>query len=293
VQTYQHSGAVSPAGLVLAAIAGSLTAVVLGFIYAFFIVWIPFIYLCVVGTIFFGISMGATVGFMGRVGKIRNNLVVGLLGLGVAVLGIYVEWGASPLAMAPSEAGLSGFDPLVMARFMAYLYEHGSWGLTKGGNVTGIALVITWIVEAGLILGASTLTAFAFSATLPFCERCYQWTRVESSIRVLSALTAGEEFLARLRGGELAALAELPVEAGKPTRYVQVDAACCPSCGESNFLTVKIVTRTVDKKGKEETKSDDLVTNLIVTPADIAFARTAGVAAPVAEKPPIGPPGRI
>jgi hypothetical protein len=292
MNTYQHSGAVSPVGLVAAMFAGLCTAIALGFVYAVFIVWVPFIYLCILGTLFFGFAMGAVVGWMARVGKIRNNLVVAILGLGTAIIGIYVEWGASPLAFAGwDEAGLSGFDPLVMFNFMAYLYEHGSWGLTNGAPMTGIPLAIIWVIEAGIIVCTSTMTAFAFTATLPFCERCYQWTRVEKAILVLSALTAKEETLARLRAGDLAALSDLPIATVKPTCYVQVDAACCPTCTESNFLTVNLVTRTVNGKGEEQLKTDALVTNLIVTPAQIAYARTAGIEAPlIAESPPIGPP---
>ena len=40
---------------------------------------------------------------------------------------------------------------------MKYLYENGSWGIgfSSSSPVTGIVLAIVWLVEAGIIIGAS------------------------------------------------------------------------------------------------------------------------------------------
>src|SRR5437016_5082848 len=106
MQTYQHSGAVSPVGFILALASGTATAIVLGFVYAFFIVWMPSIYACVLGTIFFSIAIGAVVAWSAQLGKIRNDFVVSLIGFCAALLGLYVEWGASPLALLGGKVGL-------------------------------------------------------------------------------------------------------------------------------------------------------------------------------------------
>ena len=125
------TGDVIDFGLGLTLLAGLFTAVVLGVIYTIAIVLIPFIYVNFAATVFFGIAIGAAVGWTAKFGKIRHGLTIGILGTCFGFVGLYAAWSADPLARLGIEDGGILLEPTVLFKYMSWCYENGTWGFTR------------------------------------------------------------------------------------------------------------------------------------------------------------------
>ena len=80
----------------------------------------------------------------------------------------------------------------------------------------------------------------------------------------------------RILSGQVAALNELYRAPEGADAYLRLDLAHCETCSESNFLTIQMVTHTVDKHGNSQTKAEPLLSNLVLNEADVQAVREAG-----------------
>jgi hypothetical protein len=290
VQFYRHSGAMPLTGIPIVVIAGAISACVLGFAYSFATVFCPIVYVNFLLTALLGLGIGYAVAWASRIGKIRNNYVVAAYGLAFGVIGMYVSWAADMLARLGVQNGLiakQGWDlcicafyPDVLWRYVQFFYDNGFWTLGHhGGNgdvVKGVFLAVIWIAEAAAVLGCATVCAYAMSNALPFCETCNRWTVLHKAVRQLLPVGVREDSLRRATAGDVDALTELVrAESGART-CLQLDLASCPACQQSNFLSIRMVQRTVDSKGKEQVKKTTLLKDLMLEAADVPRVRQAG-----------------
>jgi hypothetical protein len=299
METYRHSGAISPVGILLASTVGIVVAVVLGVVYAFAVVNIPFVYINALLTFCFGLAMGKSVGWGAKQGKIRNPFVATAYGFLIGLIGLYVAWGTDFLAriVIPSKVQMeyiNAYSPFVLIEYIKWFYENGAWGLKHGGNVTGIPLAIVWAIEASLIVGGATYFARSAIVHHPYCESCGRWTKIVPGNRHLSLMGAGE-LLSQLLSGDLAALTRFNLAQNEST-YLQLDLASCTTCTESHYLTIQQVTQTIDKEGKLKTELKAIVRNMWINAEDLPLIQNAGIeptAETVAETPATEEPPKI
>ncbi|MBN1911492.1 MAG: hypothetical protein JW818_17245 [Pirellulales bacterium] len=290
MEYYRHSGAVSPVGLVMTFLAGLATACVLAIVYSLLIVHVPFIYVNFLATAGFGVAIGMAIGHTAKAGKIRNPMVIGVFGLIFGLMGLYIAWGVDLIARVGFPDYVLAFHPRWLAHHIAIFYEEGYWGFGEK-PVTGIVLAIVWLIEAGVIIGLATLIAYGVTATLTFCERCGTWNQLEEDVRRLVIGPGQEAVLERLKTGDLTVLMELSVAPPEASVYLRVDLAHCATCSDSAYVTVQMVTETVDKDGDVSTNANALLTNLLIAESDLAHLREIGQPMPEPESPPpIGPP---
>jgi hypothetical protein len=278
METYRHSGAISPIGIFLASAAGIATAIVLGVIYSFGIVHIPIVQINFLLTLGFGCVMGVAVGWGAKTGKIRNPFVATAYGFVVGLIGLYVAWGTDYLARVLIPGGdhdlLKAFSPTELMDYIQWFYQNGMWAMKGDKNISGIPLAIVWALEAAIILGGSTYLARQFILHVPFCEDCGRWTVNKAGTRFLSLIGAGDP-LKQLLSGDLTALENFNL-AQSESVYLQLDLATCPGCTESNYLTVQQAKQTLDKEGKLKTELTPLVRNMLVAAEDLPLIQTAG-----------------
>jgi hypothetical protein len=275
MQTYSHSGAVPVLGGLLTVASGILAAAVLAPIYAYSFRYIPIIYLNVFITLGFGAGIGFAVAMTARWGKVRSHFFVGTVGLLSTLLGLYLYWVSYLWALAGFNAvGLLALWPSVLFEFSQHLFENGSWGLSEGESIKGWFLATLWLVETIIVLTLAMLVVF-YDSERPFCETCNQWTEVERGVARLAS-TGKEPEWEQVLAGDLPALASFdPAEPGS-AQYVRLDAARCPRCEETRFLTINAVEIVVDKNGQPSEKATPLVTNAIITPAQFAVIQACG-----------------
>ena len=274
-RVYKHSGAIPLIGGLMTVVVGLLAAFIGGLIYAYAFQWIPIIYINFVVTLAFGALIGGAVGWSAMTGKIRNNMLVSLLTLIFATLGVYAEWGFTPMALGIPGAGLDGLRPDVVIGLAKYLYAEGSWGMSDGAPVKGIFLAILWVVEAGTILVTAFLVCKAFGTSQPFCERCDAWTTSQEGVVFLQA-TGDEPAWSGIIAGDLNGLNEFVHASGRESLLVRLDVAVCGTCEDSDFLTISRVTYSTDNEGNIKEDKKPLVTNMIIDRKQLEFVYECG-----------------
>jgi len=279
MKTYSHSGWAPPHGVFATLFAGMAAAVPFGFIYAYSFRYIPYPYLNIVITLAFGAGLGFIVAKTAEWGKVRNNIIVGAIGLFVGLFGLYVYWGAYWWAVAGfdrvAQIGLYAFMPWGILDLALRLFDKGSWGISENaGNLTGWLLVGIWVIETCIVLGLSVVVSL-LNSDRPFCETCQVWTEPQRGVARLSG-NGSEPAWEKVLAGELPALAEFPPAPPGAMQYVRLDLARCPRCEYGRFLTICAVDVVVDKEGKASEKARALVTNGIVTPSQCAVVEACG-----------------
>jgi hypothetical protein len=275
VKAYSHSGAVPVLGGLMTVAAGVLAAAILAPIYAYSFRYIPIIYLNVFITLAFGAGIGFAVAMAARWGKVRSNFFLGAIALLSTLLGLYLYWAAYLWALAGfDQVGPIALFPPVLVEFSQQLFENGSWGMKEGEPIKGWFLATIWLVESIVVLTLAMVVAF-YDSERPFCETCNVWTDIEPGVARLAS-TGQEPEWQQVLAGDLPALASFdPAEPGS-AQYVRLDAARCPRCEDTRFLTINAVQIVVDKNGQPSEKATPLVTNAIITPAQFAVIQACG-----------------
>jgi hypothetical protein len=257
---YRHSGKFGLHGLALAVIIPVAAGFPLGYVYAYLIRWIPFIYLNVFITAGYGFVCGFLAGWAMRFGKVRNNPLAALCGLLAGVVGLYFGWNGHIHACfddAPAFCLPGG-----ILTGMRFLYEHGSWTL-KGETVTGVVLGIVWAVEAIMIVGLSVLATWVMISGTPFCERSESWLDQEKKISTMEAFTQPAQ-LEAFKAGDLSPLFQARAKAPGASTFGRLTIKHSPKCDEFCTVTVANVTVNIDKKGKATEKSRELARDLML-----------------------------
>jgi hypothetical protein len=279
METYRHSGVISPLGIFTASATGIAVASVLGVAYSFAVVNIPFVKINFLLTFFFGTLTGLAIGWGAKLGKIRNTFVATAYGFIIGLVGLYVAWGTDFLARVIIPAGLpvdylKVYSPNVIVNYMAWFYQNGGWAMKHGDNVTGPFLATVWGAEALIIVGFSTYFARKAIVDHPFCENCKRWAIDQPVNRNLSLVGAGEA-LKELLSGDPASLMKFNL-AHKEADYLQLELKHCPTCSDCNCLTILKVKESVDKKGQLSIAKTPLVRNMVITAEFVPLVENAG-----------------
>ena len=183
--------------------------------------------------------------------------------------------------------GIRAFDPHYLWAYIKVFYEKGFWsignigaGAGPGGAaappVKGIFLAAVWLAEAGMIVGVAAWTAWRGISSQPFCETCNRWTTIEPNVQRLVPGSGQANSLERVKAGDLTALGEFTRARIGVRAYLQLDLARCPSCQQSNFLSIHSCQDTVDRNGKPKVVKTAVIENLIIGAARRASRARGG-----------------
>jgi len=172
---YAPSGRL-PARAVMLASVCALAVLVPAWLYAWLTIHSPFVLINWLAMAAFAVAMGVGAQMAARLGKARNPLWMGRLGLMIGISGWYAHW-ATWLAIA--DAGSFGSllgDPRAMWGFASLVAEHEVRSI-MGMRIEGSVLVAGWIIE--FILLASLPRSLArMAAEAPFCELTDAWAEM-------------------------------------------------------------------------------------------------------------------
>lgn len=195
-----------------------------------------------------------------RAGHCRSRglaLLVGLL-LSMTALGASYGWAFrrdrdAQLAETPASELQRVASRFTFSRWLDLRQERGF--SVSEDTVGGWVVPFAWVVEALLLVGASTLFA-RMVADEPFCETCQRWSD-EKRVKVNGV--GREEVLARLKRKDLMGLVLLEEPATPESRYaVSLIAHRCPGC-ERTWVSAEAHERKPAAQGKE-TKTRAFVT---------------------------------
>lgn len=257
---YRHSGHFPFHGPLVALGAALVTAFVGGYIYSYLLRWCPFIYVNFLATCGLGLLIGFVTLLALKGSHVRNSALVLLCALAGGAMGLYFAWSAHLHAVFSEEPLPLICSPFHILAGLLFLYEHGSWALKHGDNVTGIPLAIMWLLEAGVIVGAATVIPVGTLSDTPYCEDTKCWLDEEKVINNLEAFTDPEQ-IAALKSGDLSPLLEANPRNGA-MYFGRLRIKHSPRC--KRFLTVRIenVAITYDKENKPQEKVERLTDNI-------------------------------
>lgn len=261
LEAYRHSGKFNLSAITLVLGAAAVVGFPLGLAYAHFVRWVPFVYLNMLATVAYGFAFGWLTTKILKLGHVRNTTVATGCGAAAGLVALYFDW--SGFIHAVWEDGPWFSPPQEILGAMAYLYEHGSWGMKSGGNITGIFLALVWAAEAGIVLVFATTMARGFVQDTPYCEKTRCWLDEEKKINTLESITDTAQ-LAALRSGDI-----MPIVSAKPKpetapTFTRLLLKRSPQCKVFCTLRVQDVTLSVDGKGNVTEKVINLTSDLII-----------------------------
>lgn len=280
-QQYRHSG--QPGlGLPLGLVVGALVAVAGAWLYQRFVIWVPFIYITLLGTAAYGAGIGFVIGLVMRAGKTRNLIMAGAVGALCGVLGDAASFHFDydyRLAEAAEEINASGEaegtitaedlrEAISFSDYIDLRTENG-FSVGRGGSgglpLKGVLVYLIWLIELGVIAAVAFWMARG-RVMDTFCERCAQWM-MSRPVGARVGVDVGRLHMA-VRDGDAAPLLApaLDPESAITATY---EVHECARCRENPYLTVTLSWQEINSKGKEETKTEVAAYQIGVTPADI------------------------
>ena len=247
---YAHSGKAPLIGLLLTLVGGSTAGVVLGAVYGFLIFWSPFVYINAFITLGFGFGLAVSVGTLAKIGKIRNAKLLTIIALVVAVAAYYVHWAVWVGRMTDA----SVMAPDQVWAFISVINALGPWSIF-GWTPTGFALWAIWGIEALVIVGLGTISAHGV-IDIPFCEKTGQWT---TETVLPGRFTLGD---APSIDSPNSVVHALQPSAESSAAYTEVTVATAEG-SELRCVSLNNVVIEVDKDGKEEKTTQNIVKNMI------------------------------
>ena len=292
---YKESGRIGVGAIVIMILAGVLVALLLGFVYAYAVFYIPFIYLNFILTFFYGAAVGFAVMWAGRVGKARNTLAISIFGVLMGVVAVYTQWVFWVHALTGSTEGIDAtflWSPANLWGFLNLVAENGVWSFGRSGEpVKGVILWIVWAIEAGIIVFAAMWVS-RLGAGGVFCERCDRWAEDEPDLVHLELGDKTGEAIEHLVGGSFESLKQLQ-RAPDESAFFQIGACNCPQCKELNTLNAKVVVHQLDEKGNIQKQETPVLAGLLTPRPVLDDLKNHWVNLPIAQPPTQEPPEGI
>lgn len=293
---YRHSGYTPVPSIVLAGLAGLAAGLVVAFIYAYAIEYIPFIKLRFLATVGFGAIVGGVTAAIAKAGKVRSVAVVMAIVAVVTLAAYYFAWVVWVKAVLDRYGGprfhvslgtlLS--TPTMFKDLVQMLNETGTWAMSKSDkeNVSGTFLTVIWLIEAAAIFGMAFVVAVPMVRSEMFCETCNRWCGKAVTLRQTAK---GDPKLLKesLEAHDFSYLNSLgPAQSGQ---FWSLEYEGCNKCNGLHALSVREHKVTVNKKGAVTGNTNKmLVTKLLLEPDELAELKAPRP--PVGQVPPMVPP---
>ena len=280
---YRHSGSFSPTLLVLGVLIALVGALLVAWIYAYAIYYIPFIYINVFLTAGFGFALGMISVHVMRGAKLRNGGFFGAVALLITAVAFYGHWAASVgIVLRASDVDIMAMDVALQPRAMwgtiLDINEAGAWSIF-GIDFSGIPLWVVWFLEAGIVFVLSIVIGQSMFVDVPFCEKCESWCKKHTNVaRVRDADPAA--VVQAFESRDLDALRSFEsvppdLEVGE---WFECDVETCSACGATSTLDVSMVVATQNDKGEASKDTTSVVSNLLLTKQEVEGIRSLGSA---------------
>ena len=276
LDSYEPSGKFDST-VFLFALLGAGLAVGLGWLYQLIVAWIPFIYLNFIATLAFAGALWGAMYVSVDWGHCRNRIVAVGVGVAIGLVGIaashYFAYQAfvdamladvERLGLRPGGIAQLDFWKYVEIRVEAgYSISRGASSSGDGMPLSGIFVYGVWAVEAAIVVAGGIWGGWE-AASRPFCESCGEWQHEDDTYLYPTPAFDVVQQLEDARTVEELVAPDIAF-ADATSRSLVYYTGTCPSCDDSNFLTVNIKDVTQTSKG-EEVKESSLWENLEVGP---------------------------
>jgi hypothetical protein len=211
--------------------------------------------------ILFPALLGVGVGLAGRqglkLGKVRNSVVAGGLGVVAGVLVMLVSYYGGYLLtlrevnkeVPGGRAQEMGFTfPNYMDALATDGVQIGRPGRGQGMNLGYAGSYLYWGAEMVFAAGAAFFM-IRKSTDDPFCLTCHMW----KSGQVLGTMTVRQDTIREIMNdGDLPRLGQLYNEGGTVGTDVHFMAYPCPECAEQSTVEIRVYEIRLDNKGRPQ-----------------------------------------
>jgi hypothetical protein len=269
---YQHSGKF---GILSIFIPGFMViaAVILGFIYAHITYINPFVYVNVLLTVGLGFGMAMILVFLLHAAKVRSNWTCGLLGLYTGGTTIYCAWATfmyvlitkSEDDMSLGLSALLGVPPFLW-EMMMHLNETG-WYEMFGSTPTGMVAWGLWAVEAAIIGGIPFISGLVAVRGDVFSEIAGTWNEKQEGILFISEFEPHDA--SALQKKDFSVLGKYERGQATDAEVFRIDITTNP--GDTSLCTCSLLLQTAsyDNEGERSLETEDIFTNLLLSPSDL------------------------
>ncbi len=256
---YRHSGTVPVSGFALMLIGGFVAALVMSIVYAMICWYNPFIYLTFIATCLLGAGVGWTLRTIATWTKVRSGMASGTAGLLCGIATVYLAWVTFFFLL--TEFNFLIVTPGALGSLITALGEEGLWEVA-GIAPAGWGLYAIWMIEAIAVTAFAVVVAMSNDA--PFCVSCDRWIDTRDE-KVQLRYDGGRDELKRdLEAENYRVLDELAAGEHNPYDYLDVLVKTCPTCSESNYISINRMIITPSNSGDDNVSTNPVVTNLSV-----------------------------
>ena len=270
VPKYQLSGRWSPVGLAMPLVVMAVITAIGGIVYSAFIHWNPYVYISFIATFFYCFGIGWLTSKLVKIGKTRHRQMAFVSGFACGCVALYLAWVAHVFMLI----GEVLIVPTQLLDYVIQLSEFGSWGIGDE-PLTGVLLILVWLIEAGFFLVLPGLTVYAEISDTPFCEEKDVWLEEREIIDTVALFN--DEELAAIADGDLAALVHAQPRSAKDLAWMRLTLKYSEHSQETHTLSLAVVHLQQNKDGQLEEHVTELSDDLLLDQE--AFAVIKGFAA--------------
>ncbi|MBF4490921.1 hypothetical protein IRZ83_00095 [Flavobacterium sp. JLP] len=248
---------------------------ILGLIYAYFIWYIPFVYINFFITIGFGFFVGFVIAqFVIQKGKVRNPLLALIIGLTGAFLALYIHWaiwidlvinagesyGSNKIGITVSNIDFLQVFSLILKPDLVFEYigqvnQSGTWGI-RGATVSGAFLWFIWLIELIIVIAVSGFLSY-LEAKKPFSESTNSWYE-EIVLPAFNYIENKEQMIAAISQSTHDNFNFLNKDINSKTDSHSIFTLYKSKSGK-NYLSIDNKTSKTDDKGNVSFNNDQIV----------------------------------
>jgi len=165
-------------------------------------------------------------------------------------------------------------QPDAMWLLIKELNQTGAWSI-RSWTPTGAILWGFWGLEALIIFALSLLLAKSVIEGDPFCEHCETWCEENKDV-VRAPLADPDEMKQRMELRDFSYLEKLGGAKSDAAAWMALNIHSCSTCRNTHTLSMKSVTVTVDKKGKESRQEKEVMDKLLLSSSEAENLRALG-----------------
>ena len=242
---YRHSGRAPLGGIFTALFFGLVGAMICAFAMNLMTQLAHFSLLRVLLVPLAGVGAGYVAMLGARLGKMRHNGLLRMLGLVTGLMLAYTHW----VAWFALESGTLTLAPGAL------------WSMLPKGNLLyllcGLEALGLWVVP---VIAVSRLI------DKPFCEHCAHWIKGETELGPYRFIAHPQKLKEAMESGQYEALRQLEATVEGSSMYSVVRITRCQDCEHSFLLSVDNVSVRTDRDGKESTSSLCLIDHCVIPP---------------------------
>jgi hypothetical protein len=276
---YKPSGKISLPSIIICILAVLVATPVLALIYTYAVWYIPFVYINFFITLGAGFALFMLITILTNKFKSRSKIFDITISIIAAALLIYTNWAVwvdlvlnsgetygieNHIGITVSDSSMSRvfslmLNPNELLQYATIINEYGTWGI-KGGTVSGIFLLIIWIIEAGILFGFAPFLVL-FKESEPFCETGNEWAEKKEVNHTFKYIANEEEMKRNLENKKYESVLNLEIKEDAELNHAKMYIFYAKASALF-YLSLKNFTGKLDKENKVSYSEKFIVENI-------------------------------